>query len=46
MVFGWGKKRDVIEERKEEIIIPSNKETTIQEIPEILQGITDLRQKT
>tara|TARA_B100001750_G_C15515420_1_gene606734 strand:+ start:778 stop:2088 length:1311 start_codon:yes stop_codon:yes gene_type:complete len=46
MVFGWGKKRDVIEERKEEIIIPSNKETTIQKIPEILQGITDLRQKT
>ena len=46
MVFGWGKKRDVVEERKEEIIIPSNKETTIQEIPEILQGITDLRQKT
>ena len=46
MVFGWGKKKDVIEERKEEIIIPSNKETTIQKIPEILQNITDLRQKT
>jgi len=46
MVFGWGKKRDVIEERKEEIIIPRNKETTIQKIPEILQDITDLRQKT
>ena len=46
MVFGWGKKRDVVEERKEEIIIPTNKETTIQKIPEILQNITDLRQKT
>ena len=46
MVFGWGKKKQVIEEPKDEFVIQKEKEVTLLNIPDIIQDITNLRQKT
>ena len=45
MVFGWGKKKDIIEE-KIESTEPINSEITLSEIPKILADIEQLRAKT
>ena len=45
MVFGWGKKKDIIEE-KVEPTEPINSEITLSEIPKILADIEQLRAKT
>ena len=46
MVFGWGKKKQVVEEKKNELVTPTHKEASLQSIPNIIQDITNLRQKT
>ena len=46
MVFGWGKKKQVIEEPKDEFVIQKEKEVTLLNIPDIIQDVTNLRQKT
>ena len=46
MVFGWGKKKQIIEETNDELIVPRHKEVTLQSIPDLLLDITNLRQKT
>ena len=45
MVFGWGKKKDVIE-HKIESIEPVHSEIKLTEIPKIIDNIENLRQKT
>ena len=46
MVFGWGKKKQVVEETREKPVLPTHKEATLENIPDILEDITNLRQKT
>ena len=46
MVFGWGKKKQVVEEAREKPVLPTHKEATLENIPDILEDITNLRQKT
>jgi len=46
MVFGWGKKKLIVEETKDEPVVSTLKQTTLENIPAILQSITLLRQKT
>ena len=46
MVFGWGKKKQVVEETKNKPVTPIHKEITLQNIPDIIQDVTNLRQKT
>ena len=46
MVFGWGKKKNVIEDNIVEPEILSHSEITLAEIPKILDDIENLRQKT
>ena len=46
MVFGWGKKKQIIEESTNKITIPTQKEITLENIPDIIHDITNLRQKT
>jgi len=46
MVFGWGKKKQVVEETREKPVLPTHKEATLANIPDILEDITNLRQKT
>ena len=45
MVFGWGKKKDVIEHEVEPIE-PVTSEIKLTEIPKIIDNIENLRQKT
>ena len=45
MVFGWGKKKDVIE-HKIESIEPVHSEIKLADIPKIIDNIENLRQKT
>ena len=46
MVFGWNKKKQVVEERIEESKIPTHKNTNLENIPDIIKDVTNLRQKT
>ena len=46
MVFGWGKKKQVVEETTDELVVTRHKEITLQDIPDVLTDITNLRQKT
>jgi len=46
MVFGWGKKKQVVEETREKSVSPTHKEATLENIPDIIEDITNLRQKT
>jgi len=46
MVFGWGKKKQVVEETREKPVSPTHKEATLENIPDIIEDITNLRQKT
>jgi len=46
MVFGWGKKKQVVEEKIGESVSPTHKNTNLENIPNIIQDITNLRQKT
>ena len=46
MVFGWGKKKNIIENNIDEPEILRNSEITLAEIPKILEDIENLRQKT
>jgi hypothetical protein len=46
MVFGWGKKEQVVEEQREKSVISTHKDITLEDIPSIIQDITDLRQET
>ena len=46
MVFGWGKKKNVVENNVEEHVTQSKSEITLEEIPQILDDIENLRQKT
>ena len=46
MVFGWGKKKQVVEETKDKPVVPMHKEITLQNISGIIQDVTNLRQKT
>jgi hypothetical protein len=46
MVFGWGKKENVIKNDIVETELPSNSEITLTEIPAILHDIQNLREKT
>ena len=46
MVFGWGKKKQVVEETKDKPVVPMHKEITLQKISGIIQDVTNLRQKT
>ena len=46
MVFGWGKKKQVVEETSDELVVTTHKEITLQDIPDVLTDITNLRQKT
>ena len=46
MVFGWGKKKQTVEERNDELAITTHKEVTLQNIPDLLTNITNLRQRT
>ena len=46
MVFGWGKKEQVVEEHRDKPVISTHKEITLEDIPSIIQDITHLRQKT
>ena len=46
MVFGWGKKKQIIEESTNKITIHTQKEITLENIPDIIHDITNLRQKT
>ena len=46
MVFGWGKKKQVVQEASDELVVPTHKEVTLQGIPDLLGDITNLRQKT
>ncbi len=46
MVFGWGKKKQIVEEKQNKPIKPTFKQITLQNIPAILEDITQLRQKT
>ena len=46
MVFGWGKKEQVVEEHRDKPAAPTHKDITLEDIPSIIQDITNLRQKT
>tara|TARA_B100001750_G_scaffold139966_1_gene111501 strand:+ start:1040 stop:2344 length:1305 start_codon:yes stop_codon:yes gene_type:complete len=46
MVFGWGKKKQIVEEKIGESVSPTHKNTNLENIPNIIQDITNLRQKT
>ena len=46
MVFGWGKKKQLVEEAREQPVISTPKEITLENIPGIIVDITNLRQKT
>ena len=46
MVFGWGKKKNVIENNVDQPEIKSKSEITLEEIPKLLNDIENLRQKT
>jgi hypothetical protein len=46
MVFGWGKKKQVVEEASDGLEVSTHKEATLQNIPGIIEDITNLRQKT
>ena len=46
MVFGWGKKEQVVEERRDKPVASTHKEITLEDIPSIIEDITNLRQKT
>jgi len=46
MVFGWGEKKQVVEETRDKPTISAHKEVTLQDIPDIIQDVTNLRQKT
>jgi len=46
MVFGWGKKKQIIEERVSESVAPTHKNIDLENIPNIIQDVTNLRQKT
>ena len=46
MVFGWGKKKQVVEETREIPTVPRHKELSLEDIPDIIHNITNLRQKT
>ena len=46
MVFGWGKKKQIVEEKIGESVSPTHKNTNLENIPNIIQDVTNLRQKT
>ena len=46
MVFGWGKKKQIVEEKTETPVEPVIKEIPIQNISEVRHDVTNLRQKT
>ena len=46
MVFGWNKKKQVVEERIDESKIPTQKNINLENIPNIIKDVTNLRQKT
>ena len=46
MVFGWGKKKQVVEEKSERPVKPTLKTVNLENIPDIIDDITNLRQKT
>ena len=46
MVFGWGKKKQVVQEENDELVVTAHKEVTLHDIPNLLTDITNLRQKT
>ncbi|MEC7710788.1 MAG: hypothetical protein VX587_00560 [Thermoproteota archaeon] len=47
MVFGWGKKKKIVEyDEPAEIIQPTSKSITLDEIPQILDDLVTLRKKT
>ena len=46
MVFGWGKKKHIVEEEIGESVVPTHKNTNLENIPDIIQDVTNLRQKT
>ena len=46
MVFGWNKKKQVVEERIEESKIPTHKNINLENIPDIIKDVTNLRQQT
>ena len=46
MVFGWGKKKNVIVDDIVDSTITSNTEITLDEIPQILDDVKNLREKT
>ena len=46
MVFGWGKKKNIIENNIDEPEISRNSEITLVEVPKIIDDIESLRQKT
>ena len=46
MVFGWCKKKQLVEEAREQPVISTPKEITLENIPGIIVDITNLRQKT
>ena len=46
MVFGWGKKKQIVEEKTETPVEPEIKEIPIQNISEVRHDVTNLRQKT
>jgi len=46
MVFGWGKKKNAIADDVIESVETSNTEITLEEIPQILDDVKNLREKT
>ena len=46
MVFGWGKKKQIVEEKIGESVSPTHKNINLENIPNIIQDVTNLRQKT
>ena len=46
MVFGWGKKKDSIVDDVIEPVATSSTEITLEEIPQILDDVKNLRGKT